>query len=614
MEERLVLYLVGVPLLGVGAQWLAWRLRIPAILLLLGCGICLGFFVNPDEVLAQATGGERANGPRLLFPAVSLAVALILFEGGLSLRIHELQRGGGVVLRLVTAGAALSWVLTAFAAKVAFGLDLRIAVLVGAILVVTGPTVVGPLLRHIRPTRLAGSIAKWEGIVIDPIGAMLAILVFEQVLGADRTPSLTEGLLLLLKCVVVAAVIGYATATTMLAAMRHYLIPDFLQGAAFTVAALGAFAGSNAVQSESGLAAVTLLGVLLANQDRVPIRHIVEFNEHLGVLLVSSLFVVLGSRINLADVAALGWSGAAFVAALVLVIRPLSVFAATVGTGIELRERIFLAFLAPRGIVAAAVASVFSLKVATFAREESRLAQQAELLPLIVLVVVVGTVAAYGLLSAPLARWLGIADDNPQGLLIAGASRWIAEVARAVKDEGFAVLLVDTNHAHVRNARLAGLPAEETNILSEAVHRDLELSGVGRLLAMTPNAELNAMAVRDLVQLFGSSNVYQLAAGDQRRRRDGRLLFAQDQTYCELENRFESGAAIKRTLLTERFTWRHYQELYDRLATPLFILMDRSRLVICTPDTPIDPKPGHVVIALVDSAGTSLDRSATAAE
>ena len=213
MEERLVMYLIGVPLLGIAAQWLAWRLRLPAILLLLGCGIVLGQFVDPDQLLSEVTGGARANGPRLLFPVVSLAVAVILFEGGLSLRFHELKYSGPVVLRLVTIGAAATWLLTTIAARYAFDLSTRVALLVGAILVVTGPTVVGPLLRHIRPTRRVSSIAKWEGIVIDPIGAVLAVLVFEQLLAATHIPTFTGVSLALLRCAAVALILGYSGRT-----------------------------------------------------------------------------------------------------------------------------------------------------------------------------------------------------------------------------------------------------------------------------------------------------------------------------------------------------------------------------------------------------------------
>jgi NhaP-type Na+/H+ or K+/H+ antiporter len=610
MEERLVMYMVGVPLLGIAAQWAAWRARLPAILLLLACGIALGQFVNPDELLSEVTGGARANGPRLLFPAVSLAVAVILFEGGLSLRFHELKYSGPVVLRLVTIAAGVTWLLSTLAVRFSFDLSVRMALLVGAILVVTGPTVVGPLLRHVRPTRRVGSIAKWEGIVIDPIGAVLAILVFEQVLAAGRFPTVGSVLLVLAKCALVAVIIGFVASRLLVEAVRRYWLPDYLQGVAFLAAALGAFAASNALQAESGLATVTLMGVMLANQRKVSVRHVVEFNEHLGVLLISCLFVVLGSRLDVAEMLSLGWGGAALLLLLIVVVRPVSVFAATIGSSTSYRERLFLSFLAPRGIVAAAVASVFALKIETIASPESRLGEQAQLLVPITFLVIVGTVAVYGLLAAPFARRLGLADPNPQGLLIAGASGWIRDVAKAIKDEGFAVLLVDTNDSHISEARMAGLSAECMNILSEPVQNELDLSGIGRLLAMTPNDEVNAVAARELANMFGRAHVYQLPdEGDASRRWSlaqhlgGRPLFGKEMSYWEIEGRMLRGEVVKKTKLTNEFTWQDFRDFYGPSAALLFVIGGSNSLTICTADQTVQPKAGQTVVALVDSRG-----------
>lgn len=621
MEERLLTFLVGVPLLGIASQWLAWRLRMPAILVLLACGLALGQFVDPDQLLSEVTGGARANGPRLLFPAVSLAVAIILFEGGLSLRVRELRNGGPVVFRLVTIGAAVAWLLTAAAARFAFDLSTGMAVLVGAILVVTGPTVVGPLLRHIRPARRVGSIAKWEGIVIDPIGALLAVLVFEQILAADPLPTISGVTVVILRCVAVAVVLAGVATWLLLAAMKRYWLPDYLQGVTFLAVSLAAFAASNHLQAESGLATVTLMGVMLANQNRVSIRHVAEFNEHLGVLLISCLFIVLGSRLNLAEIARLGLGAWIFLALLILAVRPMSVIAATIGSSISWRERAFLAFLAPRGIVAAAVASVFALKVAAAAPPQSVLAQQAQQLVPITFLVIVGTVAVYGLIAAPLARRLGLADANPQGLLIAGASPWVVELAATLKSEGFAVLMVDTNDAHCSQARMAGLPTQCLSILSESVQTELDLSGIGRFLALTPNDEVNAMAARELVHLFGRANVYQLTNhhGDSARRAPaahlrGRLLFAQPLTASDLEDRVEHGAIIKKTKLSTEFTWQHFQARYGSSMVLLFVIGGKSALAVCTADQTFDPKPGQTVVALVNpgvASSPQADHAAT---
>jgi NhaP-type Na+/H+ or K+/H+ antiporter len=242
-------YLAGVPLLGFLAQWLAWRLRLPAILLLLAFGIILGNFFLPDAMLAELTGADESVKSlvesRLLFPLVSLSVAIILFEGGLTLELKELKTSGTVVARLVTVGALVSWALTALVARLVLGIDVRLAVLLGAILVVTGPTVVTPLLRHIRPARRIGSIAKWEGIVIDPIGALLAVLVFEEFMFSANDHTFWNAVLLLLKTAAIGGLLGGAAAWLLAQCLKRYWLPDFLHGVAFLTVALGAFAISN---------------------------------------------------------------------------------------------------------------------------------------------------------------------------------------------------------------------------------------------------------------------------------------------------------------------------------------------------------------------------------
>jgi CPA1 family monovalent cation:H+ antiporter len=262
--------------------------------------------------------------------------------------------------------------------------------------------------------------------------------------------------------------------------------------------------------------------------------------------------------------------------------------------------------------VAAAVASVFSLKVATIASQESQLAQQAQQLVPITFLVIIGTVAVYGLLAAPFARRLGLADPNPQGLLIAGATGWIREIALVIKDEGFAVLLLDTNESHISQARMAGLPAECMNVLSESVQNELDLSGIGRILALTPNDEVNAMAAHEMANVFGRANVYQLPheSSDSRRRAPahhlgGRPLFGKNRTHWEIEGQILRGAVVKKTKLTKEFSWREFQSLYGPTAILLFVVTGKNALTICTADQPIEPKPGQTVIALVEPKNTA---------
>lgn len=615
MEDQVFyFYLAGVPVLGMVAQWLAWRFQLPSILLLLGFGVALGVFVTPDELLAELIQGQQSSVPKILFPVVSFCVAIILFEGGLTLKLSELKEAGNVVFRLVSIGVAVSWLLTAIAAVVVVGLDKRMAVLLGAILTVTGPTVIAPMLRHIRPTRKIGSIAKWEGIVIDPVGAVLAVLVF-QVIARGEQASVEVVITALTRTIVIGLAFGLGAGWLLAHLAKRFLIPDFLQGVTFLTVALATFAASNALQAESGLLTVTLLGVYLANQKHVSIQHVLEFKEHLVVLLVSCLFIVLGSRLEISEVASLGWRGAGFLALMIIVVRPASVFLATIRSSISIRERLFLACMAPRGIVAAAVTSVFALEVVTHAEhlvapdQQAYLIGQANQLVPLTFLIIVGTVTFYGLLAGPLARRLRLADSNPQGVLFAGAQPWMHPIAEAVSQEGFQVLLLDTNYRHIATAQMEGLSAECANILSEHSREEIDFGGIGRLLAMTPNDEVNSLAVGEFTHVFGRQNVYQLppweaGSGPRRATADhlrGRLLFAEGLHHDKLENLIKHGLQVKKTKLSEEFTFDDFKVNYGDSAIILFMVDENRNLQVCTAGDQPDMKPGQTLIALVDA-------------
>jgi NhaP-type Na+/H+ or K+/H+ antiporter len=350
------IYLASVLGLGMVAQWIAWRLKLPSILLLLllGFGFAAGqYFGPPDDYLK----------PALLFPFVSLCVAVILFEGGLTLGFSELRESGRAVLRLCSIGALVAWVLITLAAIGCLGFDWRLAILVGAVLIVTGPTVIAPLLRQIKPSKRVGATAKWEGILIDPVGAVLAVLVLQGILSSSMQAAVGTAALGIVKTLLIGGMLGVVASRVLLQLMKKHLIPDYLGNATLLSVSVGIFVVSNTLQHESGLLAVTVLGIALANQKSVSVQHVIEFKENLRVLLISVLFVLLSGRIVWSEMLELGWGAVGFLGALIFVVRPLSVWASTVGTSLSHKERWFLCFLAPRGIVAAAVASVFTIEL-----------------------------------------------------------------------------------------------------------------------------------------------------------------------------------------------------------------------------------------------------------
>ncbi|TWT96681.1 K(+)/H(+) antiporter NhaP2 [Botrimarina colliarenosi] len=597
------LYLALVLSLGVGAQWLAWRTRLPAIVLLLAFGFALGIAVGPPETYLD---------DKALLPVISLAVGVILFEGGLSLQLKEVQETRSVVLRLVTVGLLVTWGTSTVAAHWLMDFSWPMATLLGALLTVSGPTVILPLLRQVRPTGRIGSVIKWEGIVNDPIGAILAALVFELVVHGMGNGLASESAWILAKTSFVGVALGSSAAWLITYLLQRYLVPDYLQNAVVLGLVVLMFAVSNALAGESGLVTVTVLGLILANQHRTSVKHVVEFKENLRVLLIAVLFILLSSRVTIGwdEIQQIGWGGLAFVATLIFLIRPVATLLATVGSDLSRNERLLLAWIHPRGIVAAAVASLFALGL-----KDTELAPEGDRLVLATFMVIVGTVLTYGLTLGPLARRLGLSQADPQGVLLAGAAQFARMLAESLQKENIPALLVDTNPQSVQAARMAGLRAHYASIGSEFVMQGLDLGGIGRLMAMTPNDEVNSIAATELREVFGSENVYQLSptkkAGERQRRipshLHGRLLFGPGVTYDELRRRVEMGAQIKKTTLSEDYTFEKFTEQYGPTAIVLCKFLDGGRARFATEDQPLDLKTGGKILALVDPPAGGFD-------
>ncbi|MFT5423092.1 MAG: NhaP-type Na+/H+ or K+/H+ antiporter [Phycisphaerales bacterium] len=605
--------LASVIILGIGAQWVAWRLKLPSILLLLMAGLLAGpvarhFFpgshypIDPDTIL----------GSDLLLALVGIAVSLILYEGGLTLSFKEIAGVKKVVFMLVTVAAAVTWVIAGTAAWFLFKVPVEIAALIGAVLIVTGPTVVGPLLGHIRPSGSSGLILKWEGIVIDPIGVLVAVLVFEAILITHNAPGtqLTgEISVALIKTIVGGSLLGVLSAMVLLTFMTRFWIPDSLQNPFSLMLVVATFVGANAVQEEAGLLATTVMGITLANQKRADVRHILEFKENLRVLFISALFIVLGAQLQLEDLLSLDWAVVAgFLVVLVVVARPIGVWLATIGSGLTNSERLFMSWMAPRGIVAAAGASIFALGL-----EKAGVPGTEQIVP-IVFAVIIGTVAIYGLTATPVARALGISDQNPQGIVFIGAPRWVRAIAKALTDRGIRVLLVDTNRGNIRAALMDEIPARHANILDEWVLDELDLRGIGRTFAVTPNDEVNTLALQQFSHVFDTAGLFRLptkaaAARGQpskkpaekgKHRITGRPLFTGKVDFANLESRMGQGWVVKATTLSDEFTLADYDGLYGRAALKMFAITPSGLLHVATEGRPFTPGPGDTIIALVN--------------
>ncbi|MCI5220419.1 MAG: sodium:proton antiporter, partial [Candidatus Electrothrix sp. LOE2] len=350
MSHEILLQLTGIFILGIIAQWTAWKLHLPSILFLLVAGLVVGpalGLLHPDRLFGE-----------LLFPMVSLAVAVILYEGGMNLRFQELrkQKIHGVLFRILTLAVLISLVLGTVAAHYIIGFRWPVAALLAAILVVTGPTVIGPMLRHLRLRGRVSSLLKWEGIAVDPLGAILAVLVFAVVRHSRLRDGLAEALIDFGVTFAVGVSFGFIAAVVLIVMLRKFWLPDALHNPVSPMLMFASFAAANVLRDEAGLLAVTVMGITLANQKWVSIRHVIEFKETLTTLLISCLFVILAARLQPQDIKELGWDSLLFVAFMILAVRPVSILAATLGSSLPWRERLFMAWMAPRGIVAAAVA------------------------------------------------------------------------------------------------------------------------------------------------------------------------------------------------------------------------------------------------------------------
>ncbi|MDZ7737875.1 MAG: sodium:proton antiporter [Bacteroidales bacterium] len=594
MSENILISLGLVVFLGFAAQWLSWKIRIPSILLFLILGIIAGpvlGYIDPDEMFGE-----------VLIPFISLSVAIILFEGGLTLKLSEFKNIGRVLSLLLSVGILITWLTAVMAAHWLFGLNIEIAILLGAVLTVTGPTVIGPLLLTIRPKQNVGNILKWEGILIDPIGALLAILVFEVILIGQVENAAPLILLNIFKTILMSTLIGGGFAALLILLIKRYWIPGYLQEIAALSFVVAAFLISNHFQGESGLLTSTIMGIVLANQKYIAIKEIKDFKENLTVLMIPVLFILLSARLSVSDIQLMNYKGLIFLLVLIFIARPLSVFISGIRSNLSLKEKLFISWMAPRGIVAAAVASVFALKLA-----EIDVAQSEYLVPL-TFMVIIGTVFIYGTTSPLAAKLLKIKQSNPQGVVIAGAQEWARQIASILRENDFSVVILDTNRYNTNKANMDGLNAYNESIIAEKVIDKINLEGVGKLLALTSNDEVNSMGVLHFSQIFDKESLYQLQPISRADEREyspqhlrGRFLFGKDITYDYITRKIREGASIKSTKLTDKFSFEDFRKKHGEGSIPLFLISTNRKLIPFTSEDNISPEKDNIIIALISN-------------
>ena len=554
--------------LGLGAQWLAWRLQAPAIVLMALAGLAAGpvwSLIFGDPLLdPSSTFGD------LLRPIVSLCVAVILFEGGLILKFENLRDAGAAVRRVVFFGGPLAWLLGSLAARYAAGLDWASAIVFAGVMVVTGPTVIMPLMRQSKLSGRPAQFLKWEGIVNDPIGALFAVAAYEVIRVASQGDSIVGAGVWILAAAAIGVALGIIFGLGISRAFRAGWTPEYLKAPLIFASIILCYALAEQVEKEIGLVAVTAYGMTLANSKLADLSELRKFKEDIAVLLVSGVFVILTADLTPAIISsALNLNTLMFLLVMLFVVRPLSVWIATAGT-LNRKEALLLGWIAPRGIVAVAVSGLFGSLLVDLSREGRFYFSGADQIVPLAFAMVFTTVVLHGFTIGPLARKLGLARSEKPGVLLVGANSWSVEFAKALKSVKIDVIVADSNYRRLRPAREAGLDTFLGEVLSEDAEIRLDHSRFATVVALSTNDSHNALVCSQFAPEVGRHRVYQLSLSEGDETDDksvgssarGRTLIKRGRTYDGLIRDQYRGWNFSRTRLTEKYTLEQY--LADR--------------------------------------------------
>lgn len=580
---------------GIAAQWVAWRFRLPAIVLLFALGLILGPGLNilhPSASLGW-----------LFRPVVSLVVAIVVFEGGLLLDFRQLREAGEGVVRLTLLALPINWALGTLAAHYVAHLEWGVAALFGAIITVTGPTVVLPLLRHNKLKPRVAAFLRWEAIINDPIGAILAavVLQFVTVRAAEGPGTLvTEILPDMVSSTVVSVAAGILPAYCVNQLFRRDLMPESLKTPLLLTLALVIFSLCNLTMEGAGLVGATVFGMALTNLHVPGLSELRRMKESLVVLFVSVLFILLTADLHRGVLARLSFPILGLTVLVLCVVRPLAIFFSTLGTKLSWQERVFVGWIAPRGIVAAAVAGAAGLRLADAGFASSDL-----IMPAVFCVIAV-TMIVHGFSLRPLARRLGLTLSNEPALAIVGANPWSVELAACLHREGVPVLLVDNRSSALMAAARRGLPLLRAELLSQYGEEALEERPVDYLIAATPDGIYNGLVCAHMAPHFGRQRVFQISPGVARldlyhgvsRDARGKVMGEPSWNYGLLDSLVEKGWRCVARPATESDGAD-----FGKIANRLDLLSIRRGVAIfirsAEDETSVTPQPGDLLVSMV---------------
>ncbi|MCB0638941.1 MAG: sodium:proton antiporter [Lewinella sp.] len=515
-----MLELAGIIILGIVAQWVAWRVKVPAILPLILTGLLVGpistYFTDDGAKLLNPIYNEATNSGlfpgEYLFYFVSLAIGIILFEGGLTLKRREISEVGPTILKLITLGSLITFIGAGLAAHFIMGLSWPISFLFGGLVIVTGPTVIAPILQNVPLTRNVATVLKWEGILIDPIGALVAVLVFEFIQSSEGGVAFTShAFMQFVNIILIGLALGAIAGYSFYLLVKHELIPHYLLNVFALASVLSTFVFSHLLAHESGLLTVVVMGTVIGNLEVPRLKEILSFKESLSILLISILFILLAANIDVGELELLvrDWRTLALFATVGILLRPISVLLSTNGSGLQLREKLFISWVGPRGIVAAGIASLFGITLTRNGVED------AQFITPLVFLIVLGTVLLNATTARLAARWLRVIQDTSSGVLIIGANTAARTLAVYLQRQGRHVVLVDNNSANIERARRAGLEAYVVNVYNDELSDYFELLDMGYILAMTSSGEINQYAVNRYRNIFGELGTFRLIAPEE---------------------------------------------------------------------------------------------------
>jgi len=581
-----MLELAGLIILGILAQWVAWKIKVPAILPL----ILIGLFVGPISTLISEDGTKWLepiwNGEKGLFPGeslfyfVSLAISIILFEGGLTLRKSEIGTVGPVILKLISVGVIVTFFGGGLAAHFIYGFSWQISFLFSSLIIVTGPTVISPILRNIPLKKHVSSILKWEGILIDPIGALIAVLVYEFIRVEGGQDFTKTALVEFGKIILFGFTFGFAFANVLTFLIKKNVIPHYLLNVFTLASVLGVFVLADEFAHESGLLAVVIMGMVMGNKNLPNLKELLYFKESLSVLLISILFILLSANIKMEELyLLLNWKALILFAIIMFVVRPLGVILSSIGSGLKINEKAFISWVGPRGIVAAGIASLFGLKLAQDG------VPGAEYITPLVFMIVLCSVLLNATTARLFAKLVGVFIKNSQGILIVGASSISRIIGKYLQDNNRHVVFVDSNGENIRKARALGMEAIEGSVYSDDLVNNIELNDIGYLMAITGNSDINKTAISRFQKQFGENGSFRVISTDEMNdpeKNPTEGLFSHTDDYIKLAEVSRRYPKIHEILVNSK---DHYEGLIeisksDPDIIPLFVKTDEGDLQI----------------------------------